>query len=71
MPDMKGDKLAAAIKAMAPERPILLITAYAEKLRASGEFPLAVDLMLSKPFDLQEFRTAVRTLISKSSGGAG
>ena len=29
MPDTKGDKLAAAIKALAPQQPILMITAYA------------------------------------------
>jgi len=59
MPDTKGDKLAAAIKAQASGQPILMITAYAETLRLAGSFPLSVDLVLSKPFDVREFREAV------------
>jgi len=60
MPGMKGDKLAAAIKALAPQQPIIMMTAYGESLRLAGDFPLAVDLVMSKPFDLQELREAVR-----------
>ncbi len=60
MPGMKGDKLAAAIKAQAPRQPIIMMTAYGESLRHSGDFPLAVDLAISKPFNLQELREAVR-----------
>lgn len=67
MPVMKGDKLAAAIKAQAPKQPIIMITAYAESLRLAGEFPLAVDLVISKPFDIEEFRKAVRQLATKAS----
>ena len=62
MPVMKGDKLAAAIKKLAPHQPIILITAYSESLRASGDFPLAVDAVISKPFEVQEFRDTVRKL---------
>ena len=60
MPDMKGDKLAAAIKALVPTQPILMITAYTESLRHTGSFPLAVDRVLGKPFDVQELRAAAR-----------
>jgi CheY-like chemotaxis protein len=66
MPVMKGDKLAAAIKALAPQQPILMITAYGEELRFSGTYPLAVDLVIGKPFAVQEFREAVRQLLSKA-----
>ena len=62
MPDTKGDKLAAAIKAQSPQQPILMITAYAETLRLAGSFPLSVDLVMSKPFDIREFRDAVLQL---------
>ncbi len=60
MPGMRGDKLAAAIKALAPQQPIIMMTAYGEALRFSGEFPLAVDTVMGKPFDPQELRKAVR-----------
>ena len=62
MPVMKGDKLAAAIKALRPAQPIILITAYAESLRLKGNFPLGVDLVLPKPFKLEEMRDAVQRL---------
>jgi len=65
MPGMRGDKLAATIKALAPHQPIIMLTAYGERLRFEGEFPLAVDLVMSKPFDLQELRTAVRQAAAK------
>lgn len=65
MPEMKGDKLAAAIKAQDPKQPIVMVTAYSESLRAAGDFPLAVDLVVSKPFDYKEFREAVRQLAAR------
>jgi CheY-like chemotaxis protein len=61
MPDLNGDKLAAAIRAQAPQQKILMITAYGQSL-LTGDFPLAVDEVMAKPFDLQEFRDAVRQL---------
>ena len=62
MPVMKGDKLAAAIKTLAPNQPILMVTAYSEALRASGQFPLAVDAVVSKPFNRQELRETIQKL---------
>jgi CheY-like chemotaxis protein len=66
MPVMKGDKLAAAIKTIVPQQPIMMLTAYGEELRFQGNFPLAVDQVISKPFALQDFREAVRRLASKA-----
>jgi CheY-like chemotaxis protein len=66
MPGTKGDKLAAAIKTIASKQPILMITAYAETLRLAGSFPLSVDRVISKPFDIQDFREAVRHLTTAS-----
>jgi CheY-like chemotaxis protein len=66
MPVMKGDEVAAALKALAPQQPILMMTAYNETLRLEGSFPLAVDLVIRKPFDVQEFREAVRQLAAKT-----
>ena len=60
MPVMKGDKLAEAIRSLAPRQPIIMMTAYGEALRLAGNFPLAVDQVITKPFDIQEFREAVR-----------
>jgi CheY-like chemotaxis protein len=59
MPGMKGDELALALKSVAPEQPIVLITAYAEMLK-SAETPLTgVDCIVSKPFLLENLRAAI------------
>lgn len=59
MPVMKGDELAAIIKARAPSQPIVMITAYAERLHATGHPLKGVDFMVSKPFLLENLREAI------------
>jgi two-component system, NarL family, capsular synthesis sensor histidine kinase RcsC len=59
MPEMKGDELAAAIKAKSPNQPVVMITAYAEMLQASGKSMPGVDLLISKPFLLEHLRDAI------------
>jgi CheY-like chemotaxis protein len=66
MPGMNGDELAAAIKALDLNQPIVMITAYPELLAASGTPLVAVDLLLKKPFDLEEVRKVVAKLLTKS-----
>lgn len=63
MPEMKGDELAAAIKARSPKQPVVLITAYAEMLEASGNPLTGVDHVISKPFLLENLREAVAKVI--------
>jgi CheY-like chemotaxis protein len=60
MPSMKGDELAAAIKSAAPGQPVVMVTAYAEMLRASGQPLTGVDFVISKPFLLEHLREAIR-----------
>ena len=59
MPTMKGDELAQAIKARDPHQPVVMITAYAEMLQASGTALPGVDFMISKPFLLENLREAI------------
>ncbi len=59
MPTMKGDELAAAIKARSPNQPVVMITAYAEMLQASGNPLPGVDFVISKPFLLENLREAI------------
>ena len=63
MPFMKGDELAAAIKARDPQQPVILITAYAEMLEAAGNPLKGVDFMISKPFLLENLRRAIARVI--------
>jgi putative two-component system response regulator len=59
MPSMKGDELAAAIKKIDPQQPVVMITAYAEMLQSSGNPLTGIDFIISKPFLLENLREAV------------
>ena len=59
MPNMKGDELAATIKARVPGQPVVMITAYAEMLQSSGNPLTGVDFVISKPFLLENLREAI------------
>lgn len=63
MPVMKGDELAAAIKARLPQQPIIMITAYAEMLQSSGNPLPSVDCLISKPFLLDNLRQAIAKIV--------
>ena len=69
MPTMKGDELAAAIKARAPKQPVVMITAYAEMLQASGNPLTGVDLIISKPFLLENLREAIAKVAPAAARG--
>lgn len=64
MPDTNGDKLAAEIKAIAPEQKILMITAYPEALVTSRVSLAGIEGLLGKPFDLHELRDALKKAMS-------
>jgi CheY-like chemotaxis protein len=70
MPVMKGDELAAAIKARAPQQAVVMITAYAEMLQASGNPLKGVDHMISKPFLLENLREAIARATAPGRGQA-
>ena len=63
MPEMKGDKLAIAIKQRLPNQPILMITAHADMLMASRNPLTGVDFLISKPFLLEDLRKAIARVL--------
>jgi CheY-like chemotaxis protein len=67
MPVMKGDELAMTIKARTPRQPIVLITAYAEMLKASHHPLTGVDFIISKPFLLENLREAIHKATSMAA----
>jgi CheY-like chemotaxis protein len=69
MPRMKGDELAAAIKARDPKQPVIMITAYAEMLEAAGNPLSGVDLVISKPFLLENLREAIAKVTPLAAKG--
>jgi len=65
MPTMTGEKLAAAIKTRSPSQPVVMLTAYPEKL--SRENPQTVDLLIGKPFEINALRDAVTRCVPSQS----
>jgi DNA-binding NtrC family response regulator len=63
MSEMKGDKLAIAIKQRRPNQSIVMITAHAEVLMASGNPLTGVDFLISKPFLMADLREAVARVL--------
>ncbi len=63
MPGMKGDQLAATIKARNPKQPVIMITAFKETL---PENLPGVDYMIGKPFLLENLREAMARVLPKS-----
>ena len=61
MPQMKGSEVAANIKQSAPWLPILMVTAYAEKMVDTSN---QVDAILPKPFGIEELRQAIARLLN-------
>ena len=63
MPKMKGDQLAAAIKALAPAQPVVMFTGYAEAVQSRLDGTGPVDAVLGKPFDLAALRQTLAKLL--------
>ena len=63
MPGMNGHQLAAAIKAGAPEQPIVMVTGHAGTLLPSPD----VDFVVGKPFQLEDLREAIAKVMPAES----
>lgn len=64
MPGIKGDDLAAAIRAGVPRQRIMILTGFLDKVMAYGT--PAADLVMSKPFGVRELLGAVKSLLQHS-----
>ena len=61
MPGMQGSQVALRFRGIAPSLPILMITAYLEKL---GDADKPVDAVMGKPFAIEELRRTIANLVS-------
>ncbi len=59
MPEMNGDQLAAEIKKVKSNQPVILLTGFGDLMIGAGEQPEGVDLVVSKPFTLAALRHAM------------
>jgi PAS domain S-box-containing protein len=64
MPYVDGRRVAAAIKAMSPDTPVVLFTGWGERLVAEQDVPEHVDRVLNKPPRLYDLRSAIAQLTS-------
>ncbi len=62
MPGMNGDKLAAEIKKIAPEMPIIMITGFGDIMDAVEEKPEAVDHLLTKPVTMRKLKNLLNNI---------
>jgi signal transduction histidine kinase len=59
MPGMNGGQLAEALKLIAPEIPVILLTGFGDEILAGGGRPAGVDLVLAKPVSHADLRHAI------------
>ncbi|HEX6398806.1 MAG TPA: ATP-binding protein, partial [Steroidobacteraceae bacterium] len=64
MPRIDGRKVAAAIKALSPLTPLILLTGWGQRLLDEKDIPPNVDRVLSKPPRLAQLRAALAQLTS-------
>ena len=62
MPYVDGRKVGAAVKAMSPKTPVILLTGWGQRLIAANDTPANIDRVLSKPPRLMELRAALAEL---------
>jgi CheY-like chemotaxis protein len=62
MPHVDGRQVAAAIKAVDPQTPVIMLTGWGHRLRAEDEIPEFVDRVLGKPPRVQDLRSALLQL---------
>jgi CheY-like chemotaxis protein len=65
MPEMKGDALAVAIKQRQPNLPVLMISGNAIMSKSSGNPLTGVDLVIGKPFLLEQLREAIAKVLPR------
>ncbi|HET9862597.1 MAG TPA: ATP-binding protein [Steroidobacteraceae bacterium] len=64
MPRVDGRKVAAAIKALSPATPIVLLTGWGQRLLDEKDIPPNIDRVLSKPPRLNQLRAALADLVN-------
>ena len=63
MSEMRGDALAAAIKERLPKLPVMMISGNGAIAKDAGNTFPGVDLIINKPFLLEDLRTAIAKVL--------
>jgi CheY-like chemotaxis protein len=66
MAGIRGDQLAAAIKALVPSQPVVMLTAYTQAIHNNPGLLKNLDGLISKPFPIETLREDIaRALAAK------
>jgi signal transduction histidine kinase len=65
MPEMNGDQLAAAIKARAPQMPVLMLTGFGDGDGCPEHVSEFVDRILTKPASIADLRVAIDSVTQR------
>jgi signal transduction histidine kinase len=66
MPGMNGDQMSLKAKERSPGTPIIMLTGFHETVKAHGEIPAGVDLLLTKPPTLDALRGAISRVTARA-----
>jgi signal transduction histidine kinase/CheY-like chemotaxis protein len=66
MPSVDGRQVAAAVKAVSPTTPVILLTGWGRRMLAEHDIPPHVDRVMSKPPRLPELRCALADVTAQS-----
>ena len=67
MPNMTGDRLAAAIIHIRPKLPIILCTGYSKNISADSAAKIGIKAFIYKPIVKVELATVVRKVLDENS----
>lgn len=68
MPGMSGLETMGEIKKIAPNVPVILMTAYAEHEMAGEAYKRGALCCINKPFDLEEIRNLIKEILAEGKG---
>jgi signal transduction histidine kinase len=69
MPDVNGWDVAKRVKSQAPETPVVLVTGWGSQLEEGSAQARGVDLIIAKPFSMDDVDTALRHVATMIQGG--
>lgn len=67
MPQMSGIDLARAVQGIRPEVPVVLTTAFHQKLEGKSPLDLGFNSLLLKPYSIQALSDAIRKAMASTS----
>src|SRR5262249_22265787 len=69
MPYVDGRKVAAFVKEISPDTPVILLTGWGQRLVAEGEVPQHANRVMNKPPRLSDLRSMIAELVTQRAGG--